>query len=773
MVNITTLEIPASVQLIRYTSVSGGKLESIIFENNEDPDANLTIEDYWYSGNKYIDSIVFPSQIVSLGGSNKGRAVTVGKKVSFGPNCKLTELGRLNTFNTQLLEIDMTNCTQLSALQADCFAGLEQQQCVKLPASITSLGDRSFFNTPNLEEIDFAEGTQITAIGNNTFTDCGIRSLSVPDHVVSIGREAFVRCHNLTAVNFPASTTSIDVEAFKFCENLTKFTVDPANTKYSSTDDMLATKDKKTLLIFPPGKSSVAGTMLSPSFEKIGDYACYACTKLTSIIIPKKVTTIGNHAFEFCDNLNSITFLGDVPPANLDADVAADNAKSDPNMKDHRFGNASATAREFLKKNVTINLRKNGNEGMYKAVGSYWNDTKDVTYSFSASNGKNEGGGKNTYDYLATSATSVAVLGSQSTNQTALVPEKVINPDNHKEYSVAIIGDYAFENMSPNVKEIVFLGPIELIGANAFNNGHHESYNPNPTSTIEQIVFANTDAVGKNELSTKRFELGTEFGTEEYPEFTTTQKIYVAKSKLAEYKENMPKFASQIDYRIPGIKVTTKYGTFSREFDVDLDDDGINYDASANRPKVAAFTGYVKTVAEEDMTYVVMRSINCTTESKESTGNGDGTYIPANTGVLLRAYDGSTPADFYYRIGEQKSSFSAPAENVMISVTETGTTIQPTDGDYSNYVISGGKYYSLASATAIPVHKSYMHIKNASNTSNGKRVQMVFSDDSVVTGIEDTTVTEGKNIIYNLQGQRIDGNVRGMVIKNGKKVFIK
>lgn len=770
-VYLKALKIPKTVQLIEQNALNSMKvIETLEFENNDDPASKLIIEPYsMASAEGKVTEIIFPKQLVEF----KLPSLEGAIKISFAEGSRLTKIETMTTHAKNIEEIDMTNCTQLTTLDNGFVQECGKLKVIKLPASLTTIGTNAFYNTPALEVLEFAEGSELKVIGNNTFQNCGVRTINLPDHVEKVGREAFAYCENLIEISIPQTARSINPEAFKFCNNLVKFTVDPANNWYASTDGMLASKDKKKLIIFPPAKSSEAGTMISPSFEEIGEYACYACNSLKGIVFPKYLKKIGNYAFEFCDNLNSITFLGEIPPVDVETDVNADNLATDPNNRDHRFGNTSESPRAFLKNHVTINLRKNGHEDDYKAAGCYWNDAKAYTYSFSAENGKNTDGGKNQFDYLATSATSVAVLGSTSTNHTAVVPAKVVNPDNHNEYTVAMVGDYAFDHISPNVKEIVFLGPIELIGTNAFNNGHLNGvYTPNPTSSIERIIFANTDAVGQNELSTQRFELGTEFGTDEYPEFTTTQKIYVAKSKLSEYKENMPKFKNQIDYKIPGITIGSKYGTFSREFDVDLaDTDGENWDAEKNRPKVAAFTGYVKTVTEDDMTYVVMRSINCNTESKESTGAGDGTYIPANTGVLLRAYDGSTPSGFYYRIGEQKSSYTAPAENVMMTVTENGTTINPTDGGYTNYIISGGRYYSLTSSVAIPVHKSYLHIPNVSNS---KRLTLVFNDEGdLTTGIKNVTTDANDDIIYNLQGQRIYGSAKGMVIKNGKKIFVK
>lgn len=769
------LLIPATVRTIETTALNGlTSLKTIEFENNDDPTFKLEIARYAMGYNSVqspsISEVVYPKQLVKLEDTGNCGA----KKMSFAEGSRLASTTSLESHNAKYTEeIDLSNCNNLKSLPQGFIQNCTKIHTVKLPASLETIGANAFYETSSLKNLEFAPNTQVESILQNAFQKCGAENITLPDHVVHVAQEAFAYCMNLKEVKIPATTTDIFPTAFLKCNNLVKIDVDPANTTYATTDGMLATKDKKSLLIFPPGKASLAGTMISPSFEEIGPGAFYFCETITGIVIPKKVKKIGNYAFEHCLNLNSITFLGDVPPADVDTDVAEDNKNPDYNYQDHRFGTTGVTPQQFLKNNVTINLRKNGNEEMYKAAGSYWNNAKAYTYSFSAKNGKNDSEGKNEFDYIATSLTSVSVLGSTSTNHTAIVPAKVVNPDNNKEYNVSMVGDYAFENINPAVKEIVFFGPIELIGANAFNNGHLDGYHTNPTSSIEQIIFANVDAVGHNELSTKRFDLGTEFGTEEYPEFTKNQKIYVAKSKLAGYKENMPKFASQIDYKIPGIKLGSYFGTFSREFDVDLEDEDANWDEENSRPKVAAFTGYVTTNYDElkKEYVVVMRSINCDEESETSVkGSGDGTYIPANTGVLIRAYDGKTPANFYYRIGESKA-FTSPAANVMATVTENGTTIQPQDGDYTNFVMSGGKIFSLTGPTNIPVHKSYFQFKGL--TTGVQNVKIVFHEDEKTTGIEEieTVMPTASEATYNLQGQRVNAGTKGLVIVNGKKMY--
>lgn len=55
------------------------------------------------------------------------------------------------------------------------------------------------------------------------------------------------------------------------------------------------------------------------SLNKIGDYAFYYCTGLTSVTIPNSVTSIGDYAFEYCTGLTSITIPNSVTSIGFEA----------------------------------------------------------------------------------------------------------------------------------------------------------------------------------------------------------------------------------------------------------------------------------------------------------------------------------------------------------------------------------------------------------------------------------------------------------------------
>lgn len=96
----------------------------------------------------------------------------------------------------------------------------------------------------------------------------------------------------------------ISDNAFYDCSNLSEFIVDPKNPSFSSEDGVLFDKGKETLLHCPAKKS---GTYtIQNGIKSIGEYAFDSCENLTSIIISNSVTIINYGAFYGCSNLTSV-----------------------------------------------------------------------------------------------------------------------------------------------------------------------------------------------------------------------------------------------------------------------------------------------------------------------------------------------------------------------------------------------------------------------------------------------------------------------------------
>ena len=127
-----------------------------------------------------------------------------------------------------------------------------------IPDSVTSIGDRAFYDCHRLTSISIPDS--VTSIGKEVFSNCSSpTSISIPDSVTSIGEEAFSGCSRLTSISVPDSVTSIEAPAFTECENLQDFTCPSSFAKQLQT---ILPKTKTTIILHIPDISGMSTKFL-------------------------------------------------------------------------------------------------------------------------------------------------------------------------------------------------------------------------------------------------------------------------------------------------------------------------------------------------------------------------------------------------------------------------------------------------------------------------------------------------------------------------------
>ncbi len=133
--------------------------------------------------------------------------------------------------------------------------------------------------------------------------------LEIPDEidgkmVSEIGNRAFSSCKNLTGIKIPDSVIEIDDYAF-VGSRITDIEVDANNKCFDVIDGVLYDIDEKELIYYPCGFTEEHFSV-PQGIEKIGYYAFWGGSSLTSIEIPDSVTEIGHWAFLICERLTRI-----------------------------------------------------------------------------------------------------------------------------------------------------------------------------------------------------------------------------------------------------------------------------------------------------------------------------------------------------------------------------------------------------------------------------------------------------------------------------------
>ena len=268
-----------------------------------------------------LTSVDIPDSVTSIGywafaGCSSLASVSLGSGVSEVVSGAFLRCSALTAF--QVEEGNLTFAAPDGVLyntiqnKLVAYPGGKQQTSYVIADGTTQIDLWAFTACTALTSVTIPEG--VTAIGDYACSNCsGLTSITIPDSVASISMSAFADCTGLTSVTVPLSC-SVNQYAFYNCTGIEEIHFTPGTGSGSSV--------LRNLWSYSEAEQLTAS--FAEGITQIID-GLYGCGKLTALVLPASLTSVGTGAFTGCNNLTDVYYAGtkaqketiDIAPENI------------------------------------------------------------------------------------------------------------------------------------------------------------------------------------------------------------------------------------------------------------------------------------------------------------------------------------------------------------------------------------------------------------------------------------------------------------------------
>lgn len=193
------------------------------------------------------------------------------------------------------------NNKKITTIDSYAFSENNSINTINIPNTITHINNNAFEECNNLTNVNFINNSSLLELGKYAFYKCNsLTSINLPNSLQKIDVGCFMGCTSLLQITLGSNVNVIGDAAFAV-SGINSITVSSYNNNFVISDATLYDANYTKVYY-----SRHNGELILPStVSTISSYAFYNNDNLLSIDL-KNVQEVGDYAFSYCSNLESV-----------------------------------------------------------------------------------------------------------------------------------------------------------------------------------------------------------------------------------------------------------------------------------------------------------------------------------------------------------------------------------------------------------------------------------------------------------------------------------
>lgn len=211
----------------------------------------------------------------------------------------------------------------VNSIPYNAFCGCSSITSIIIPKEVSHIGDHAFDNCFSLQEVIFEDGSEILSLGNNRlfasttdnigeglFYDCPLKTVYLGRNLnynvrKQAGYSPFYNIESLTSLSIGDSVNIINEHAFQNCNNLGEVHVNSIES-WCNIQFKDYTSNPLSYANLYINKEMIVDLVFPNTVKYIKSFSFYG-SKITSVVVPNNIESIGTYAFSKCNNLKNLT----------------------------------------------------------------------------------------------------------------------------------------------------------------------------------------------------------------------------------------------------------------------------------------------------------------------------------------------------------------------------------------------------------------------------------------------------------------------------------